>query len=253
METGGPLTRQFSIEDYVSASKSDPALSGFVYVETDRRLDAFNAHDENFDWANETFEEVKWLRRIVEGKPDEGEGFEKEHGNMMKGAVIWAPVHQGVDVFRRYVALARQIAGEETWKRVKGFRFLLQGILDQQEFKKLVLSEDFADVLEEMGSMGLSFDVGVDTHRGGPWQLEMATDAIESLRKRPSQSAQRTVFILSTFHGSPSADCDCADIGKITCASQTAHDHHLRTMENSKIISDGVIALTGFQEIPMYT
>lgn len=211
MEAGGPLTRQFSINDYIAANKADSALSGFVYVETDRRLDTFSAEDESFNWANETFEEVKWLRRIVEGAPGDGENFQKEHGALMKGAVIWAPVDQGVNVFRKYVAVAREVAGEETWKRVKGFRFLLQGILDQNKFQDLVLSESFADVLEEMVSMGMSFDVGVDTHRGGPWQLEIATEAIERLRKRPSQSTNKTVFILSTFHGHQNGGVAVAD------------------------------------------
>ncbi|KAF2100895.1 hypothetical protein NA57DRAFT_35937 [Rhizodiscina lignyota] len=204
MEPGALLTRQFSIGDYIAANKHDPALEGFVYVETDRKLNPFRSEDQNFEWASETFEEVKWLKRIVEGTPLEGEGFTKEQGDLMKGAVIWAPVDHGLDVFKRYIQMARDVAGDKTWKRVKGIRFLLQGIHDETKFKQLVLSAGFADVLRYLPQTEerLSFDVGVDATRAGVWQLEVATDAIESLRAA-GESGKNTVFILSEFCEKP--------------------------------------------------
>lgn len=200
MQPGHILTRQFSIDDYIAAKKSDPAVEGFVYVETDRKLDPFSPADERFEWASEAFEEVKWLRRIVEGTPLDGEGFTKEQGQLMKGAVIWAPMDHGLDVFKKYIRIARKAAGEKTWAKVKGIRFLLQGISDEAKFRELVLGDGFADILEYMPEMDgkPSFDVGVDTRRGGPWQLEIATEAIEKLRAAAG-SGRDTVFVISAF------------------------------------------------------
>jgi L-rhamnono-1,4-lactonase len=198
MKPGAPLTRQFSIENYMAANKNEPSLEGFVYVETDRKLEKCHADDESFQWASETFREIRFLRRIVEGAPLEGEGFTKEQGALMKGAVIWAPVDHGLTLFKRYMQMAQSTAGEATWKRVKGIRFLLQGILDQTEFKRLALSDDFADILRYLPQIGggLSFDVGVDTRSSGIWQLEIATEAVENLRTAGG-TGKDTIFIMN--------------------------------------------------------
>lgn len=187
---------------------------------------------------------------MVEGSPGKGEGFVKENSDLLKGAVIWAPADQGIQVFQRYVALVKEIAGDETWKKVKGFRFLLQGIADEKRFKCLVSSKAFEDVLEEMGNMGMSFDVGVDSHSVGLWQAEATVEAIENLRRRESQKTKPTVFILSKSglgteiareltttdhmckpdysHSPPMSEKEIEDLARWSkCISRLAKDEHV--------------------------
>lgn len=198
MQPGAPLTRQFSLPDYNAANKTDVALEGFIYVETDRRLDEYDPSDSNFNWAKQTFEELRWLRRIVEGIPAAGEAFGKEHSALLKGAVIWAPVDHGPEVFMKYLEKATAIAGEKTWHKVKGVRFLFQDMQNRQAFQDLVLSDSLATIFRILPNLDapMSFDVGVDSRSTGVWQLEVVTEAIKKLRTC-AKGGEKTVFILS--------------------------------------------------------
>jgi L-rhamnono-1,4-lactonase len=193
------LARQFSIREYLQASSSTSPIAsvrGFVYVETDRELGPQESSD-MAQWARGPLDEIAFLKRIVEGTPakDQDEGFEPGHGDLMKGAVIWAPLNRGLEDARAYVKAARGVAGERTWERIKGFRFLLQGVKEKKKFEELVTSDGFVQSLREMGKFW-SFDVGVDQRQGGVWQLEMVVDMIERVRGGVPKEDQ-VVFILS--------------------------------------------------------
>lgn len=104
------------------------------------------------------------------------------------------------------MALAERTAGAETWSRIKGFRYLLQGITDRAEFEKLVFSDDFISILKSLRGNGreFSFDVGVDQHSGGVWQLEAFAEVIERVHAGVKEG-EKVVFILSRFPDSSMA------------------------------------------------
>lgn len=207
MTPGAHLAKQYSVSDYLSASaSSDAVVEGFVYVETDRRVgSAGDGQSENLEAWAEPLEELRWLRRIVEGTSEEGAGFTAEQGRLMKGIVAWAPLDRGPDVFEEYVAKAREVAGEKTWGRVKGFRFLLQGIKDEGALRKLVLGEGFVGAMRRFRGEGRdwSFDVGVDMRGAGVWQLELAAEVIVKVNRGMEKDGVR--FILSKLMNSLSA------------------------------------------------
>ncbi|KAF7569035.1 hypothetical protein PtrM4_114500 [Pyrenophora tritici-repentis] len=136
MTRGNILAKRHGISDYLAITSPPP--QGFIYVETDRRLpsaepnipDSASSSEirkELESWAKEPLDELRFLRRIAEGTPEEGDGFMQEHGNRMFGCVIYAPFHLSPKVFNEYLAIAKDVAGEKLWSKVAGFRYLLQG------------------------------------------------------------------------------------------------------------------------------
>jgi L-rhamnono-1,4-lactonase len=212
MTAGHQLAKRHGISDYTAVT--DPVLVGFVYVETDRYLpspqpDTSGSESESEqrrklrEWAEEPLEELKFLRRLVEGKGQEGDGFERGDGAMMKGCVVWAPFNVSKSLFGIYMQIAEEIAGPELWKRVVGFRYLLQGKADG-EVRRLISNDDWLDNIASLSQgrngNGWAFDIGVDTHRDGDEVLEVVGDMIEEVRRREEKSGgkkQRVRFILS--------------------------------------------------------
>ena len=123
MTPGMPLARQHLLTDYYQASEQEPTaeVKGVVYVETDRRHDA--PSEDLATWAKGPLDEVKFVRKIVEGE------YRERDSMMLLGIVLWAPMDQKPEVLGEWLRLAEETAGSETWKRVKGFRFLLQACL----------------------------------------------------------------------------------------------------------------------------
>lgn len=189
-----PLAKQHILPDYYEAShqnangRGNTKVDGVVYVETDRRYDS--PSQDLSHWARNPLDEVKFVRSIVEGE------YGEQDGRILRGIVLWAPMDQPTETLREWLRLAEQTAGAETWKRVKGFRFLLQAIHDQDKFKALVLSEEFAANLKVLGEHGLSFDVGVDQRSGGSWQLELVYMAMQSAHE-DVPDGQKTIFIVN--------------------------------------------------------
>ena len=194
MTPGMPLARQHILPDYYDASNQDASgsgnskVEGVVYVETDRYYDP-PSKDLAY-WARNPLEEVKFVRSIVEGE------YGEQDSRMLRGIVLWAPMDQPTETLREWLRLAEQTAGAETWKRIKGFRFLLQAIHDQDKFKALVLSQDFTANLKILGEHGLSFDVGVDQRSGGSWQLELVYMAMQRAHEGVPDG-QKTIFIVN--------------------------------------------------------
>ncbi|WPH05014.1 Hypothetical protein R9X50_00791200 [Acrodontium crateriforme] len=194
MTPGMPLAKQHLLSDYYRASQQgessgwDTTVKGVVYVETDRRYDAPDA--DLASWAKGPLNEVAFLRQIVEGD------YGKRDSDMLRGLVIWAPINQSTEILQEYLSLAKERAGPKTWERVKGVRFLLQAIHDQTTFKQLMNGKDFIQNLKLLGEMGLSFDVGVDQHSGGSWQLELVAEAMSTAHHGVTED-KKTIFIIN--------------------------------------------------------
>ncbi|KAE8823070.1 hypothetical protein PTNB85_10249 [Pyrenophora teres f. teres] len=131
MTRGNILAKRHGISDYLAITSPPP--QGFIYVETDRRLpstepnipDSASSSEIRKElelWAKEPLDELRFLRRIAEGTPEEGDGFTQEHGSRMFGCVIYAPFHLTPTVFNEYLATAKHVAGERLWSKVVGFR-----------------------------------------------------------------------------------------------------------------------------------
>ncbi len=193
------LAQQYSMAQYrkVTSAPETHRVVGFVYIETDCRVEppqwVTSAADERRPevYALRAIDEMRFLRRLVEGTPAPGDGFTASDGDLLKGIVAWAPIDRGADAFLAYVAAAREAAGAETWEMVKGFRFLLQG-MDQPELRVLVDDEGVHEVLGSFGEVWC-FDIGVDQRQGGMWQLEMTAELIRRVRERGGE----VTFILS--------------------------------------------------------
>jgi hypothetical protein len=224
MTPGHHLSKRHGISDYLSITSPQPA--GFIYVETDRYLPSAQPSIKESDsdegvknklreWAKEPLEEVKFLRRIVEGTPDEGDGFTVDEAEKMKGVVVYAPFHLSPRVFGLYLDLVKEVAGPELWRRIKGWRYLLQGkgegavakmLKDGEEnwVRNLFRLKDLRD-----GCQAWCFDVGVDNHRDGTEPMEAVGRLIKAVREREEKegggngNGRRVNFVLSTYMSSP--------------------------------------------------
>ncbi|KAK4543922.1 hypothetical protein LTR36_004696 [Oleoguttula mirabilis] len=191
---GMPLAKPHLLEDYCQASKrgvaQDPDLDvkGVVYIETDVRYDPPNG--DIATWAKGPLDEILFLRDIVEGR------YGARDSSMLLGLVPWAPIDQPTAVLDEYLLLAKDMAGPQVWPRVKGFRFLLQAIEDRATFEKLVFSSTFVANLKLLGKRGFSFDVGVDQHSSGIWQLEAMATAMEMAHEGVPET-KRVRFVIN--------------------------------------------------------
>ena len=189
-----PLAKPHLLQDYYAvidkASSPDAELNvhGVVYVETDVRYAEPNG--DVAVWARRPLDEIGFLRSLVEGR------YGARDTGMLLGVVPWAPMHQPTRVLEEYLDLAQERAGPDTWRRVKGFRFLLQFYLDPAKFKELVLSSDFIANLKLLGKRGFSFDIGVDQHRAGVWQLEMMCEAMHKAHEGVNEG-EKVIFIVN--------------------------------------------------------
>lgn len=177
-----PLASQHSIAEYRAATAG--RASGFVFLETDRR------NDGSASWTD-PLAEIAFLRRIVTDAPREGEGHGVGDGALCRGIVPWAPVDLGAAKVEEYLRRAEEVAGEETWARVKGFRYLLQDKKDGT-----AVSEEFVEGLKVLGRRGMVFDVGVDQHRRGKRQLDEAVEMVDRAHEGVEEG-EKVVFILS--------------------------------------------------------
>ncbi|PNS17338.1 hypothetical protein CAC42_7021 [Sphaceloma murrayae] len=177
------LAKQHILSDYRKAARQDlPAgysVEGVVYVETDRQYTSDTSRPIE-QWAKGPLDEIRFLRSIVEGDARE------THADLLKGIIPWAPLDQGPEVFEQWIDLAKRTAGEQTWSRIKGFRFLLQAITERAKFEQLVLSQAFTDTLKAFSKedRNFVFDVGIDAHSGGLWQLEAWVKVLEQVNGR---------------------------------------------------------------------
>lgn len=173
----GPLYKQHSISEYRAATAAQhDLLSGFIFLETDRKNDESDPTPEG-GWKH-PLAEVSWLARIAGGRPRPGEGHEEKDASLCLGIIPWAPLPAGPEALERYITAVREACdrdgGEGVWAKVKGFRYLLQ-----DKPAGTMLQPKFIEGLKLLGRKGLVFDVGVDQHRRGRAQLEEAVAMVE--------------------------------------------------------------------------
>lgn len=184
-----PLATPHHLSDYYKVtSDSDQEVKGVVYIETDVRYDAPTGAVAS--WAKGPLDEIGFLRKAVAGE------YGPRDNEMLLGLVPWAPMDQPTLVLEEYLKLAEDRAGTETWKRVKGFRFLLQAILDQSKFETLIFSNDFIANLQLLGKRRFSFDIGVDQHSGGSWQLQAISKAMKMAHAGVAED-EKIVFVIN--------------------------------------------------------
>ncbi|KAH8811795.1 hypothetical protein F5884DRAFT_831553 [Xylogone sp. PMI_703] len=183
-----PLYKQQSVDEYEAATALLPSLKGFIFLETDRKHDLEAGAKDGSGWEMPLME-VEWLKRIATGTPKEGQGHSKEQAKLCLGIVPWAPLPSGGEVLERYVKEVEKHAGE-SFGKVRGFRYLVQ-----DKPKGVMLQEGFIDGLKWLGRNGYTFDLGVDQHRGGRWQLEEALEMIERAHEGVDEEHQVTVII----------------------------------------------------------
>lgn len=97
----------------------------------------------------------------------------------------------GQEELEKYLAQAEEVAGEETWEKVKGFRYLLQ-----DKPNGTALEDRFIEGLKVVGKKGYVFDLGVDQHRRGRLQLEEAVEMIDRAHEGVEEE-EKVVFILN--------------------------------------------------------
>jgi L-rhamnono-1,4-lactonase len=181
---GHPLGKQRSVADYRKTSSD--RTEGFIFLETDRK------NNNSTSWTD-PLAEISWLRRIVEDQPREGEGHSPGDGKLCLGIVPWAPINLGREKVEEWLERAKETAGEKTWERVKGFRYLLQ---DKED--GAAVTEEFVEGLKVLGRRGFVFDLGVDQHRRGRKQLEEAVEMVEKAHEGVTEG-EKVVFVLSEF------------------------------------------------------
>lgn len=216
MKPGFILTKRHGIQEYDAATATAAAQpAGFVYVETDRYLQfptpraiPPTAHPEDHAlqlkiWAHAPLNECAFLRRIVTGAVQSGDGARSEDGQRLKGLVIWAPFHLPRQLFDMYLALAREKLGDAAL-RIVGYRFLLQG-RKAEDVVQLLADGVFAANVRRACADGVraaAFDIGVDAHRDGVGALEAAEKLVEDV-------GEGVKFVLSEYFSSPKGRRRC--------------------------------------------
>ncbi|KAH7412509.1 hypothetical protein BKA64DRAFT_691937 [Cadophora sp. MPI-SDFR-AT-0126] len=183
-----PLHSQHSLDEYTTATGSPPSLEGFIFLETDRKHDLVSGEKDGSGWEMPLME-VEWLKRIALGTPREGEGHTEEQKKLCLAIIPWAPVPSGGEVLERYVKEVERCA-EGSFGKVKGFRYLVQ---DKE--RGTMLKPVFVDGLKWLGRKGYVFDLGVDQHSGGKWQLEEAVEMIEKAHEGVPEEEKVTFII----------------------------------------------------------
>ncbi|KAF2638221.1 hypothetical protein P280DRAFT_471343 [Massarina eburnea CBS 473.64] len=194
MTSGHKLAQRHGVSDYKVTTSSNPVQpTGFVYVETDRYLPSpspdLSPSDDDGKvmqklgaWAKEPLNELSYLRRIAEGKPFDEDGHDEFAPTLLSGLVIWAPFYLPDAHFKAYIQIAQSVLGKHSWKKVVGYRYLLQG-KGVDGVKEAVSNENFVANIVAVGGQGKAFDFGVDSHRDGVEVVEVLSALVEKIRK----------------------------------------------------------------------
>jgi L-rhamnono-1,4-lactonase len=164
------------LEEYVASVKQP--VAGVVFVETDRK-------SSDTEWSK-PIEEFEYVSRVSRGAELPEEGNAQEVGNLLLGIVPWAPVPGGRVALEKYISMLKQSSGSPSFSKVKGFRYLVQ-----DKPKGTMLQSKFIDGIRYLGEQDFAFDLGIDIHSGGIWQLEEAVEL--------AKNASKTVYIVSMW------------------------------------------------------
>jgi L-rhamnono-1,4-lactonase len=190
-EPSNPLHGQHSLNEYTTATGSPSSFVGFIFLETDRKHDLKSGVKDGTGWTFPLME-VDWLKRIALGTPKAGEGHTAEQKKLCLAIVPWAPVPSGAEALERYVGEVEKHA-EGSFGKIRGFRYLVQ-----DKPKGTMLQDEFIEGLKWLGKKGFVFDLGVDQHGGGKWQLEEAVEMIENAHEGVDEE-EKVTFIISEF------------------------------------------------------
>jgi L-rhamnono-1,4-lactonase len=186
---GHPLAKQQSVEQYRVATADSPTpVSSLIIVEAARRADA--QPGSGGGWA-QPLREVEWMARVAGDQPPRtGEGHASEDGALVAALVPWAPLPSGATALEQYLEQAQQAAGEACWRRVRGFRYLVQDKPD-----RTMLGDGFVEGLRLLGRRGYTFDLGIDQHGRGRVQLEEAVEMIDRAHEGMAEDEKVTIII----------------------------------------------------------
>ncbi|TVY17695.1 L-rhamnono-gamma-lactonase [Lachnellula arida] len=190
-----PFYKQHSLAEYAAATGSPSNLEGFIFLETDRKNDLETGLEDGTGWEMPLME-VEWLKRIALGTPKEGEGHTEADKKLCLAIIPWAPLPSGAKGLEKYVGEVKKHAGE-SFKKIRGFRYLVQ-----DKPKGVMLQDDFIEGLKWLGKNGYVFDLGVDQHSGGKWQLEEAVAMIEKAHDGVPEAEKVTFIISAPFKSS---------------------------------------------------
>jgi L-rhamnono-1,4-lactonase len=185
----GPLHAQHSVDEYVAATNSASTLEGFIFLEADRKFDLKTGAEDGSGWQYPLME-IDFLKRVALGTPREGEGHTADQKKLCLAIIPWAPLPSGAAVLEKYVKEVEKHA-EGSFSKIKGFRYLVQ-----DKPKGTMLQDGFIEGLKWLGKKGYVFDLGVDQHRGGKWQLEEAAEMISRAHEGVPH-AEKVTFIIS--------------------------------------------------------
>ncbi|KAG0646059.1 L-rhamnono-gamma-lactonase [Hyphodiscus hymeniophilus] len=187
-DSSSPLYKQHSVDEYAAATGSLPSLEGFIFLEADRKHDLKLGAEDGSGWEMPLME-IDWLKRIALGTPKDGEGHKEEQKKLCLAIIPWAPLPSGEEVMGRYLREVEKHA-EGSFEKIRGFRYLVQ-----DKPKGTMLQDGFIEGLKWMGRKGYVFDLGVDQHNGGRWQLEEAVAMIEKAHEGVEEKDKVTFII----------------------------------------------------------
>lgn len=168
-----PLNRQRSVDDYRRATNESRVI-GFIFVETDRKYDIRTS-----DWTH-PLREVEFFVRIASGDAGNDEGFKPRDKELALAMVPWAPMCEGARVLEEYVSLVKRACiNHKYMSLIKGFRFLLQN-----QPQGTMLTAQFIQSLEWLHVHDYSFDLTIDCHSTGLWQIQESIELLKLLQAR---------------------------------------------------------------------
>ncbi|TQS34223.1 hypothetical protein Golomagni_05402 [Golovinomyces magnicellulatus] len=219
--SSSPLYRQYSLDEYVTATSAESSTPGFIFMEVDRKHDLSNPGSENNqgwemplkeDTIDPSHTECQFLsndnqinrltfngtvdlaRRIALGTPRNGEGHSAEQKQLCRGIIPWAPIPCGEEVLELYLTQVKIHAGESLPK-IRGFRYLVH-----DKPRGVMLEENFIKGLQWLGRKNFTFDLGIDQHRRGKWQLEEAIQMISKAHDGVKDEDKVHVIIMQQDH-----------------------------------------------------
>lgn len=179
------LASERSVPQFEAATAASASLKGFVLVEADRTSDLSE------DGWKLPLTEVAWFARVATGKPNPGEDFGPEAADKCLAIIPWAPVPAGPEALEKYIGKAKEAAGDQAWKKVKGFRYLLQ-----DKPQGTMVTDEFVEGVQYLGREGYVFEIGVDSHRRGKKQLADTLELISRAHEDVPDS-EKTTFVIS--------------------------------------------------------
>ena len=192
--TGHPLGSEHCLPEYaaaLAAATPEGRIGGFVWVEADAKHDLTMSPP---DYSG-PLGELAHLRRVLESQTETKTKTKTKTQTQTQtlecvAAVPWAPLPLGAAALETYLAEAEQIAGPALWRRVRGFRYLVQ-----DKPAGTMVGAGFVEGLRLLGRKGFAFDLGADAHRRGAGHLAEAVEMVRQAHEGVPEGERVTVVI----------------------------------------------------------